>query len=202
MIPSIARRSLALLVAALGAILAVLSVNAPAAQAYSVLVSSSIKDGARLAEAPKQLVLTFNESIQPEFNQVALTGPDGAVKLADPATKGPALTVPFPDLDAGAYKAVYRVVSADGHVIDGSISFTVLAPKVTPTPTPTPTATPTVSPTPTPTSSASASPSPSTTAASTEGDDSGRTRLVQALGLVAIAAVAAWAFNRQRRRTS
>ena len=180
--------------AAVGAGLALVSVSAPAAQAHSVLVSSSIKDGARLAEAPKQLVLTFNESIQPEFNQVALTGPGGAVKLAEPATKGPTLTVAFPDLTGGAYKAVYRVVSADGHVIDGSISFTVAGPTVSPTPT--------ASPTPTPTPTASPTPSPSAAATPSDGGDSGRTRLIQTLGLVAVAAVAAWAFNRQRRRTS
>ncbi|MBK9476329.1 MAG: copper resistance protein CopC [Tetrasphaera sp.] len=90
--------------------------------------------------------LVFNEKVQPNFLQVALTGPAGALTLPPPTADGATVTQKLPELTAGTYRAAYRVVSADGHPISGTISFTV---KATPSPSPTVTASPRPTPTPT-----------------------------------------------------
>ncbi len=111
--------------AALGAISAVLlTLAAIPAQAHSELVSSSPTEGQALDGAPAQVELTFNEEISDAGLQVVAQGPQGAVSLGTPQLAGPKVTVPWPQTaPAGSYTLSYRVVSADGHPIDGSLAF-------------------------------------------------------------------------------
>ncbi|MBK9475405.1 MAG: copper resistance protein CopC [Tetrasphaera sp.] len=145
------------------------------ASAHSALVSSTPADGATLASSPPVAQFVFNEKIQPNFLQVALTGPAGALTLVPPTAEGATVTQKLPELAAGTYRTAYRVVSADGHPISGTISFTV---KATPSPSPTVTASPRPTPTPTP----SATPTPTASSApSTEPASAGSRTLEYAL---------------------
>ena len=111
-------------IAALGLTLA----TAPAAHAHSELVSSSPADGESLAAAPANVTLQFNEAISPAGLQVVAQGPDGPVTLGTPLIEGATVITPWPaDAPGGDYRLAYRVVSADGHPIDGSISFSYAA---------------------------------------------------------------------------
>ena len=97
------------------------------ASAHSRLVSSSPADRASVPTSPTEIVLTFNEDINPEFVTVRVTdGEGGDVLGSDPAVAGPKVTVPVPaPIAAGSYKITYRVVSSDSHPISGSTAFTV-----------------------------------------------------------------------------
>ena len=117
--------------ALIGTLIAVvLLVASPlAASAHSELISSSPADGEVLSSAPTFVTLQFNEQISAAGLQVVAQGPDGPITLGAPTLEGASVTVSWPqDVPAGAYRVAYRVVSADGHPIDGVIGFSFNAP--------------------------------------------------------------------------
>lgn len=132
------------------AVTAVVGLGAAAvpAAAHAYLLDSSPEDGATVDDPPTEIVLEFSEAIQPDFVQVAvLDEADEPLKVAAPDVAGPLVTQPVTELQPGAYRVSYRVVSADGHPVDGSVSFTVTGtaaepPAAEPSPTPDPTETP------------------------------------------------------------
>lgn len=93
--------------------------------AHSRLESSSPADGATLDAGPGQVALTFNEDMPPGFDVVTVVGPDGrAWQNGQVTTSGQTVSVPVAPLGpAGRYQVGWRVVSADGHPVEGSISF-------------------------------------------------------------------------------
>ena len=135
---------------------------APAA-AHTALVSSSPAAGATV-EAPASVSLTFNEALLDIGAQIVVLDAEGGnhasgdVYFPDPST----VRVDVAPLGPGSYTAEWRVVSADGHPIEGSLPFTVVA-APSPTPSPTPSATPE------PSGSAAPTPSASPTTTPTQG---------------------------------
>ncbi len=120
------------------AAVALLAVAAPAA-AHDVLIGSDPADGASLASAPSQVALQFNSNPQPGFATVAVIGPDGSAwQTGEPRVEGANVTAGLRPLGpAGRYEVRYRVVSSDGHPIEGVVAFTLIAPgtaTVTPAP--------------------------------------------------------------------
>ncbi len=101
-----------------------LAVAAPAF-AHSRLVSSDPADGASVDTGPTQVSLTFNEDMPPGFDNVAVIGPDGtAWQTGEVTTSGPTISITVAPLGpAGRYQVGYRVVSGDGHPVQGSTSF-------------------------------------------------------------------------------
>ena len=100
---------------------------AGSASAHAVLERSSPADGARVDVEPAAVSLTFDEAVQPipAFDEVisstAVRADNGRLQQsADGAT----ITLPLrPGLPKGSYTTVWRVVSADTHVVSGSITF-------------------------------------------------------------------------------
>ncbi|MBO3094852.1 copper resistance CopC family protein [Cellulomonas dongxiuzhuiae] len=122
-----ARRSgvlaaLVLLMAVLGA--------APAA-AHNTLRSTDPAEGSTVATPPTQVTLTFDQPAVELGTQVVVTGPDGVVvsdgpaQLVDASVVQPLVATPLP---AGTYAVDWRVTSADGHPLSGSLTFAVTAP--------------------------------------------------------------------------
>ena len=95
--------------------------------AHSQLVGSDPPDGTSLDAAPTQVALTFNEDMPAGFDVVTVIGPDGkAWQNGQVTTNGPTVSVPVAPLGpAGRYQVGYRVVSGDGHPVEGSTSFTL-----------------------------------------------------------------------------
>jgi copper transport protein len=94
------------------------------ASAHATLISAEPRDGAMLAAAPTELVLTFNEPVAPLV--FALIAPDGAsdtpkVEAADRIVR----LRPSRPLADGTSILSWRVVSADGHPVAGSMTFSV-----------------------------------------------------------------------------
>ena len=145
---------------------------APLASAHSELVSSDPADGARLDAPPMVVSFTFNEPLLPDFVRFIATDPSGATgDLPVSSVEGSTATIDWPvEAPGGEWTVNYRVVSQDGHPIEGGITFAYAAASPTPTsssgsPTPAPTPSPSTSsaqPSPTPTS---AVPSPATSPA-------------------------------------
>jgi methionine-rich copper-binding protein CopC len=108
------------------AVPAVLALAAAPASAHNELQSSNPATGSRLTALPDSVVLTFEEETDPRFVKVAATGPDGrSVAAGGPRISGATVSQPLtPGAANGQYTVAYRVVSKDGHPVQGSVTFT------------------------------------------------------------------------------
>jgi len=121
-LPRSLRRALTAVVLAV-AVLA-LAPSSPAS-AHAELVASTPSNGDRLSKPPAQVTLTYTESV----NLI-----DGGIRLVDslgdpvstpaPSVDGHTVRWPMPSgLPNGKYLVSWRVVSADGHPVQGAFSF-------------------------------------------------------------------------------
>ena len=97
------------------------------ASAHAHLISTDPAAGATLTVPPSQVRLTFDEPIAQAH--LAVEGPDGA-RWDDGAPVAADRTVTQqlrPLGPAGAYAVNYRIVSSDGHPVQGTINFTLTA---------------------------------------------------------------------------
>lgn len=98
------------------------------ASAHTGLESSTPTDGANLKEGPRTIQLRFTENISPEFAQVTLILGEGQPQRLDTSVTGPQVVGMVPDdalsEDRTAWVVAYRVVSADGHPVSGTVEFT------------------------------------------------------------------------------
>lgn len=119
--------TLRLLLALVGAVAALVALAGPAA-AHAVVVSSSPGDQERLTTAPRDVSITFSEDITTIGNGIqVLDGNGNVVDDGDPTRPDArTLAVGLRDgLGNGTYIASYRVISADGHPVNGGIVFAV-----------------------------------------------------------------------------
>lgn len=137
------------LLALLGVILLVF-IGGGVARAHSELVSTIPEDGQVLDAPPTEVTFTFNEDLMPDFVNFVATDSAGVVtELRVTGVSGPTATIAWPaDAPGGDWRVDYRVVSQDGHPVEGAISFAYAAASPSPSP-----------------SSSSAAPSPSTSSA-------------------------------------
>jgi copper transport protein len=114
------RRAAALFVLLLG-----LGALAPGpAAAHAALLETVPADGAVLAEAPREIVLRFDEPVTPIVVRV-LRG-DGTAVAAEARARDDVVRVVLPAaLPAGGYVVSYRVTSADSHPVGGAFVFAV-----------------------------------------------------------------------------
>lgn len=142
--------------ALVGAAAALTLLPAGPAAAHSELVGSTPATGAQLNNPPTQVTFTFNRDVSTRFASTALSVDDAASGQLATRVEGRDLVADVPaDLpdrsSSSTWQVAYRVVSADGHPISGTVSFTVAGPTGEPGPAPTATArqgaTPPVTPT-------------------------------------------------------
>src|SRR5690242_15820076 len=90
--------------------------------AHAELVKTTPENGQRLDAAPTSVTLEFSESIDLVDDGISLLDGKGAVvPTPDPAVDGHTVTWPMPaHLRTGSYVVRWRVVSADGHPVDGA----------------------------------------------------------------------------------
>lgn len=101
------------------------------AGAHAELAASDPQDGASLEAAPEELTFTFTEDVLPQGNAVTLTdvAAGSRLEVGPLRVAGPTVSVTWPDRSpAGEFRVAYRVVSADGHPIDGTITISVAQP--------------------------------------------------------------------------
>lgn len=155
------RRALPALLAAALLTVATLLVPALPAAAHDELVSTDPSADAVLDALPDRITFTFSADILPDQGATVIEVTDSAgASLASgaPTVDGSTVTQTLTGSASGPVSVLWRVVSSDGHPIDGSFSFAVPAASPTPAPTPTPTSAPTPSASATVTPSAIADP--------------------------------------------
>ena len=120
----IARR----LVATLAILVGVLALGTTAASAHATLESSSPADGQSVLTSPSEIRITFSEAVTTISGGLSVLDADG--KTVDVGNSevvgGRTLVAPISEtLSDGTYVATYRVLSADGHPVSGSLLFAV-----------------------------------------------------------------------------
>jgi copper transport protein len=112
------------LVSSLAALLLFLCMSTNAL-AHASLVSTEPRDGSRVAQAPKNVELRFNEPVTPAV--IRLIDAEGRVR--DDAAVGAldeTVSIALPEgLPPGTQVISYRVISADGHPVSGSMVFSI-----------------------------------------------------------------------------
>ena len=103
---------------------------------HTAIVISSPQSGAVIQEVPAEVRIKFNEELllvdDKNPNRIEVINGIGLVVSGMSVVEGPEI---FTALDlsfepSGDYLVKYRVVSADGHPIEGEYQFTVASPEV------------------------------------------------------------------------
>jgi copper transport protein len=105
-------------------LLALLGLCCGQALAHASLVSSTPLDGAVVVSSPSSVVLRFNEPVA--VTSIRLTSSDGSQHDLGADVQNEQVVVPLASvLPPGSQVVSYRVISADGHPVSGSIVFSV-----------------------------------------------------------------------------
>ena len=108
------------------------------ANAHAGAVSTSPAQDEVVTVMPAEIKVVFSEELMTiadkEINTISLTHFDGPpVEISDVKVTGTTLsaTVPSGDYEPGVYEVNYRIVSADGHQVSDSFTFSLNAPVTT-----------------------------------------------------------------------
>lgn len=104
-------------------IVALMLLDVPSAWAHAQLLSSHPAEDQLLDAAPSRVELVFNEPVTPLV--LKLFHPDGRAEELQGAGGTATVVVLLPPLSHGTTALSWRVVSADGHPIGGSLLFSV-----------------------------------------------------------------------------
>ncbi|MGV8966521.1 MAG: copper resistance CopC family protein [Cellulomonas sp.] len=131
----------ALFLAALATAVGIVLVGALPAAAHDQLIETTPETGSVVATSPETLVLRFRDDVLDLSSQVIVRNPVGDVVVdVGGVVDATTLSAPLPpDLADGTYRVVWRVVSGDGHPLQGAFEFSVGAAS-SPLPSPTVTA--------------------------------------------------------------
>lgn len=100
--------------------------------AHAALIAAEPADGEVIGAAPSQFLLTFSEPVS--ALALKLIGPDGSrTPLTRSTLRENRLDIEAPaDLSSGTHVLSWRVISADGHPVAGSVVFSIGAPSTVP----------------------------------------------------------------------
>ena len=100
---------------------------ASSVSAHSLIMESVPATGATVT-APPILVLRFNGRIEKSLSSVTLVGPEStAIQLLRQESAYPERLIHrLPGLTPGPYQVKWKVLSADGHITEGVVTFTVV----------------------------------------------------------------------------
>ncbi len=112
------------------AMTALVAIAAPTrAEAHAVLVKSAPPARAVLRHPPGRVDLWFNERLEPAFSSGSVWSESGARVDRQDAVGGSddpkRLSITLGVIVPGTYTVRFRVLSVDGHVVEGSFPFTV-----------------------------------------------------------------------------
>ncbi|MEO6527256.1 MAG: copper resistance protein CopC [Gemmatimonadaceae bacterium] len=99
------------------------------AWAHATLVTAEPAVGGRVSVSPMHIRLVFSEELEANLGRISVVGSDGKVIVlsvsGDPHDVNALMAPVHVTLAAGAYRVMWRIVSADGHPVDGSFVFSV-----------------------------------------------------------------------------
>jgi methionine-rich copper-binding protein CopC len=106
--------------------------SAVPAAAHAIVLESVPAPGAILVRPPEHVSLRFNSKVEKQLARVTLAKSDGAPRLVSIASDGSGpdpepdrIVIPLPPLEPGLYVIRYKILSADGHITEGALRFTV-----------------------------------------------------------------------------
>ena len=94
------------------------------AQAHTHLKEATPGDKSVVNTAPANVVLKFSESAKVTALTLHKDGAADQKLTASPDTASAQVTAALPKLSPGKYSVNWRVVSDDGHIMSGQLSFT------------------------------------------------------------------------------
>jgi methionine-rich copper-binding protein CopC len=104
------------------------ALKAGSALAHSFLVEATPSSKDHVATSPKTIKLRFGGGVEPKYSKLTVENADGKVlgegSIGTPE-KPRELSMDSPELTPGKYVVRYRVLSVDGHVVEGNYEFTV-----------------------------------------------------------------------------
>lgn len=122
-------KAAAVLGTAAAALVVVVGGAATPALAHAELLSTQPAAGEQLDTPPEQVILTYNETIDPPKDAIEVFDSKGDQVDTGPPEHtggdGAKVGVDLPELDDGAYVVTWRVTSADSHPIRGAYTFRV-----------------------------------------------------------------------------
>ena len=198
------RRSAAPRAILVGLVTAVaLLLGTSAASAHDTVIGTAPGDGETLTTAPTQVTVETSAVPQSIGSRMVITASDGTVLFdGEPTIADRVASVELPAVANDSYQVAWRLVSSDGHPIDGTFGFVVDDPAaVAPTEDPTTdAATPTADETTAPatTDVAPSEDSTTATAADTTDDGSSTSWIPVALIVVVIAGLVLLVLFRRR----
>jgi methionine-rich copper-binding protein CopC len=102
-----------------------LATFAVTASAHAHLRKASPADGSVITTSPSNLVLNFSAAARLTAASIQ-KGHEPRQKLKTfPTSAAQQISVPLPQLTPGTYSVSWRVVSDDGHVMSGTLHFTL-----------------------------------------------------------------------------
>ena len=128
---AVARRALRAALTAV-VLVGVPSATVQQAAAHAIVLESVPARDAVLDRAPERVILRFNSKIEKRLSRITLaTGKETPVPVsiltdsADGDQQPDRLVVLLRPLPPGGYVLRYKVLSADGHITEGALKFTV-----------------------------------------------------------------------------
>lgn len=99
------------------------------AAAHTSFVQSFPEADAAIVAPVTEVWLEFETPLVAEQSEVVVTGPDGSSKVVGkPTVTGNVIRAQVPPMtEVGDYQVSYRIVSLDGHLLDGEYGFSIQA---------------------------------------------------------------------------
>jgi len=99
---------------------------ATAAYAHAFLDHAEPRVGSTTSAAPKEVVLSFTQNLEPAFSSVEVSDANGArVDLGKPKISATTMRVGLKPLPPGTYRVRWQVLSVDTHTTEGNFTFQV-----------------------------------------------------------------------------
>ena len=111
---------------AIGAFACFIGLGCAPARAHARLVSANPAVGSIVADSPAEIALTFSEAVKPIVFKIA--DKDGKDISGGRTARIDGMTLHIPvamSLAQGQYTVSYRIAGDDGHVVTGSMTFSV-----------------------------------------------------------------------------
>jgi methionine-rich copper-binding protein CopC len=105
------------------------------ANAHAHLQKSSPADNSVITTSPSNLVLNFSEAARLTALSIQKDEEPKQNLKPLPTTAAQQISVPLPPLTPGSYSVSWRVLSDDGHVMSGTLHFTLASDHTTDHPT-------------------------------------------------------------------
>jgi copper resistance protein C len=99
---------------------------ATAAHAHAFLDRAEPRVGSTVPTAPREVVLTFTQNLEPAFSSVEVSDAKGArVDQGKPRVSATTMRIGLKPLPPGTYHVRWHVLSVDTHATEGNFSFQV-----------------------------------------------------------------------------